>query len=288
MKINGALSLLAMLLAFACNHKKDEGVELKLHLPAGKSFEYNTDMVVEQTANEQKATTVLKVNLIISAADSSADSTKRLKAVYDRLARQEKTPTKDLKTDTETPLKDSGMGLTTPGQILNTLFLNMKGKSVFIHLDAADSIDAITGLEQTGEQIAAGLNLPENEKAAVSAAYRQYFSEEALKDLLMPAFAIYPGHKVKEGEQWQKTSAIKAMATINLNITTTYTLKSHKGSKAVVDINSKMGTGNVKGTQTGTATIDTDTGLVTDVVFEQVLSGEINAISKIKISSRAK
>ncbi len=288
MRINGALALLALLLVFACNDKKEEGIELKLHLPAGKSFEYNTDMVVEQTANDQKATTVLKMNLIISAADSSADSTKRLKAVYDRLARQEKTPTKDLKTDTETPLKDSGMGLTTPQQILNALFMNMKGKSFIIDLDAKDSIAAISGLEQTGEQITAGLNLPQNEKEAVSAAYRQYFSEAALKDLLMPAFAIYPGHPVKEDEQWQKTSAIKVMATINLDITTTYTLKSLKGSKAVVDISSKMGTGNVKGTQTGTATIDTDTGLVTDVVFEQVLSGEINAVSKIKISSRAR
>jgi predicted RNase H-related nuclease YkuK (DUF458 family) len=108
---------------------------------------------------------------------------------------------------------------------------------------------------------------------------------------------MYPDNAVKAGDSWN--IEITAMiSNMNTSVKTKYTLKEISGNIAAVAVESDMEMnpgmgmeGKLAGTQTGTITIDTETGLpltsdmlqnITGVVKAQGMDVQMEMTSKIK------
>ena len=142
-------------------------------------------------------------------------------------------------------------------------------------------IKAINGTERLVEALAnAGGTSPAS--AAMVAAFKEQYGEEAQKKSFEQLWKIYPDKPVNVGESWKISMSIPVMVT-EIRGDITYTLKSTDEKNAYLDVSAdlKMQSENesmpmdVNGSQAGTMTVDLATGVILNSEITQSFSGTV-------------
>ena len=169
--------------------------------------------------------------------------------------------------------------------MLSKMFNEMLGKS-FTALIASDgSVKSISGMEAIGKSMSNAVANDGQMIAQLGAQMKEQFNDTAMKNILETSFKIYPTTPVRTGNSWD----IENSTTINnLKVVyrSKYTLRSVSRNIATVVVDSKieMNTdsgateaGDMSGSQKGTMTIDTRTGMPVTSEMSGNLQGVIRA-----------
>lgn len=163
---------------------------------------------------------------------------------------------------------------------------NMTGKKFIIKMTKSGKITEVKNIEFVYENLFKGIDgIDEASKEELTKQMKDTFGEESFKSNMELSFPVYPTNNVKAGDKWTANSTIKSGFTLNLN--TEYTLKSVNKESYVLNSKSTLATGNefvniadistrydLKGTMTGTFTVDKKTGWVSNAIIEEKISGD--------------
>ncbi len=84
------------------------------------------------------------------------------------------------------------------------------GETVRLRLNERGEILSVPGIESFADRIFNKLELPPTVNSNVArSALRQWFSEDAMREMMRPIFSIYPDGLVQTGDSWQREAAIQ-------------------------------------------------------------------------------
>ena len=254
----------------------DNGVLLRLNLPKGPVpvLQYDIDQKIQETIQGH----TLNIHQVISmgmAADvlgTDAAGNMNVRFTF-----------RSLKQTMESP------GVKASSQLQDKLSRALVGKSYDAMIDARGHVGSITGLDKVMDAVITAINLPPGPQAtAIESTLKQNFGESAMKENLSRMLATYPEKPVHVGDSWPVTQSISHPYPMTVN--THYRLVSVSGGLTKLVLDSTLATTpgasmaigttktklTMKGTQTGTESLDTKTGWVRDSKLQQNLSGSIS------------
>lgn len=160
------------------------------------------------------------------------------------------------------------------------------GEEVKLEIDQRGEIVNVPGIESFATRVANKLQLPPGINAIdVRAAVRNWFSEDAVREMMRPIFSIYPDGPVQTGDSWIREVPVqRPFPHVQRN---EYELESFNASKAMLSVHSELipldqapdqGGAvqiDVEGSLRGTLQIDRVTGYVVLGELNQQLEGTI-------------
>ncbi len=292
MKLRHAFSGLALICALAsgCSNNTGstasaDGTVLKFDLDKGKKYGYDIEMNSSQNYQGRDFNSKMNFGYDMEVLDKTSEQT-TIRATYTRIAMNIASPGGDISLDSDQPLKDTATnGEIDPSTMMKQMFATMKGKSFTMKVAPDGSITEITGVNEMAEAMANSMNLPEQYKQQMRAAFTQQFNNESLKQSFGNAFNIYPNKPVKPGDKWEKKANVNVAGSPVMS-TTTYTVKEVKGDRVSLDLSADINNGS--GTQSGTMVVDAETGLVIEGTTNQKLTQPMAINSTMKITGREK
>jgi hypothetical protein len=217
---------------------------------------------------------------------------KEIEATYDHILLSMSSPMGEMKYDSKNPQPDGG-GVNMMDSLI--------GKSFVMSVAQDGQIIKVNGLDA----IVASFNLDNNPAAQQN--IKSQLNDTAIRMMMQSSFDMYPGHKVKVGDTWNKKQQM-TVSGININMENTYTLKSVENGKATLAVTSdlnlpktEMGVDSAKtqmelaGKQDGTIELDIATGQVissktiSDIKGKMTMQNvpeNINIKSTITVSSK--
>ena len=169
-------------------------------------------------------------------------------------------------------------------QMLSKMFGEMLGKSFFAVIAPDGSVQSVTGMEAIGERMTNAIAGDGQMIAQLGAQMKEQFNDSAMKNMLEQSFKFYPANPVRVGNSWNVENAT-SISNFNVINKSKYTLRSINRNIATVAVDAKIEMnpdssameGNVGGTQKGTMTIDTRTGIPLTSNFTQNIKGSVKA-----------
>lgn len=253
-------------------------ITLRFNPDKGSKYEYQMEMIqkINQTIMGQKMdmdqTMAFTYNMdVIERTATETTIEFEYKEVVYNLASSMINMKYDSKSNAEPANEMDGMMAKIFGSLLNKKF------SAVLALDG--SVKSVSGMDAIIDDMMKAVGGGNDMMAQqLSKQMTQQFSDEAMKASFEQSFKIYPGKAIKAGDSWnvvQKTGA----GTLNMDINTTYSLKSADSNTAYADVQSTisgMG-GQLTGTQQGTIEFDLKSGLPMTSKVNQKASGKISA-----------
>ena len=279
---NALLLLATATLLFAqtsCNNEGEgntagggDAIDLKLNLQPGKTYAYTTetDMEIEQSMMGQNIKTennsTMVYNYDVTAGEGNG---KDIKVTYTRVSTKMKNAMMNMEYDSADSTKNNsemkGMG-------------KMVGKSFTMKVNEQGEINEIMGLDE----------LMQTDDAVANAQMKTMFNDTAMRGLMQQSLNVFPGKAVKPGDTWTKTYTLD-MAFMQMNMNTTYTLKSVSDGIAHLDMDTKIdGNGasntgqmkglnmNLKGDAKGTMDVMVASGLIKESEIKQEINGDVS------------
>jgi hypothetical protein len=272
----------------SCSNNKNDTADFRFNLQKGKTYEYNMDYDMEQNMQDQEINTNLKGNYTL---DVTADdgNIKTLKTTYQRIAMNVAMPGRTMSIDSDKADTASKGEINDPGQLMNAMFSALKGKSFMMKVDKEGKVLEVTGLNELAQAMVSSMNLKPEMRSMAQQAFSQQFNEQSVKDMFSQSFNIFPNKPVKAGDTWEKS--FSGSATLPIQMTTNYTVKSIDGDFVILDSRSNLNFGDdnkMSGTQSGTMKVNAKTGLVEDGTFEQKVTGNMSMSTKGRITGKEK
>ncbi|MFT5285923.1 MAG: hypothetical protein ACI8TQ_002091 [Planctomycetota bacterium] len=160
------------------------------------------------------------------------------------------------------------------------------GEEVKLEIDQHGEIVSVIGIEAFATRVANKLQLPAGIDAVeVRASVRNWFSEDAVREMMRPIFSIYPDGPVQTGDSWVREVPVqRPIPHVQRN---EYELESFDARKAILSVRSELipleqesnqdGAViiDVEGTLRGTLHLDRATGYVVLGEIYQELEGTI-------------
>ena len=251
-------------------------VKLSFNPEKGAKYEYQTEMIqnIKQSVMGQEIPMETEVNMtyLIEIKDKMPQEI-HVHFAYKDIAYIISNPMMKMKYDSKNPADN-------PSEIDRTLervFRNLINKPFLVVITPDGTVKSVTELD-AGTENTTVTSSNWQVDAQIVTQINQQFSGDAMKSTFEQLFKIYPTNTVKVGDSWN----IENMTTMNnmsTNVKTRYTLKEISRNIATVIVESDMemdpGTvmeGKLAGTQIGTMTIDTETGLpLTNDMSQNVL-----------------
>jgi len=263
----------------SCNPEKT--VDLKLNFKTGDKYLYTTQ--ADQTIGYQGFSMNQKIIMeMIYSCNADSAGIKAIEATYSRIFMSATSPMGETEYDSKASGRDTaGMNMMD----------NLIGKSFVMNITPDGQIVKVSGLDD----IIASFNMDNNPAAQQS--MKKQLSDTAIRMMMQSSFDMYPGHKVKVGDTWNKKQQT-AISDININMENTYTLKSVEKDKAILSVASdlnlpktEMSTDaaqtqmELSGRQEGTIELDIATGqvisskIVSDIKGKMAMQGTSQDIS---------
>ena len=241
-------------------------VKLSFNPPKGAKYEYQTETI--QDAKQSVMGQEIPVETEIS--------TKYLMEIMDKTPQetQVKFTFKDISYIISSPMMKMGYDSKNPvenpsdmDQMLTKMFSKMIDQSFMMVIAPDGSVKSLTGMDAIGVSMVDAIASDGQMIAQLGAQLKQQFNDEAMKNTFEQSFKIYPANAVRTGNSWNMENTLN-VNNMNTDISTKYTLKSVSRNMATVAVDGKLEMtpgagmeGKLAGTQTGTMTIDTGTGL---------------------------
>ena len=288
MNLPGLIAAFAIMVCASCSNNKNDTADFRFNLQKGKTYEYNMDYDMEQNMQDQEINTNLKGNYTL---DVTADdgNIKTLKTTYQRIAMNVAMPGRTMSIDSDKVDTASKGEINDPGQLMNAMFSALKGKSFMMKVDKEGKVLEVSGLTELAQAMVSSMNLKPEMRSMAQQAFSQQFNEQSVKDMFSQSFNIFPNKPVKAGDTWEKS--FSGSATLPIQMTTNYTVKSIDGDFVILDSKSNLNFGDdnkMSGTQSGTMKVNAKTGLVEDGTFEQKVTGNMSMSTKGRITGKEK
>jgi len=281
LRILTALSILAFMLTLAACKPKD--FTLRLHLKTGDTFHVTTtthqkmsETIMGQQMNLDQEIT-MGYTWEVTSVDDQGNAT--ITITYDRVAMKQTqngtTMAYDSDKDEQPPAFFKGMDA-------------MVGKSFELVISPQGKVVEINGLDEMFRQMAADSGMAEEEANAFAEGLSNAFGEDAVQSQLDAMFSYYPQQPLKVGSTWEGDVTTKMLVPMDMH--NTYTVKSWEDNTAVIEVSSTFETNpnetqqsgaefdiayDLKGTQNGTLTVDTKTGMLSASKLEQHIEGKL-------------
>lgn len=251
-----------------------DGIELKLNFKPGDKYMYSTQVNQKVSSFGVNADQTLLMEMIYAYAGEEG-ANKKLDIIYDHVMIKILSPMGQTTYDSKgTEKKDGSLAF------MDSLI----GKSFSISIAPNGDITKVEGLGNVIGSIA------QNADAGTKEALNSQFSDTAIRLMMQNSFDLYPGKKVKVGEQWGKKTTM-SFSGINVNVENTYTLKSVEGDRATVAVLSAMNLPKtdmgsaagvpmqmeMSGKQEGTMEVEQSTGRIISGKTTQTINGKISA-----------
>lgn len=144
------------------------------------------------------------------------------------------------------------------------------------------------GLEEQIDDLVSRLDYPDNVKDQLKAQFTKSFGDDAWKGNMESLFKIYPTQKVAENDEWQSGYTITSM--LDAKVESTYKLEEVKGNVITITGNGNLSTQSeepmvlngvpatmdLKGSQTSTYQLSSDTGWIKEATIKSDISGSIS------------
>jgi hypothetical protein len=277
----------------SCNSGSNaEAIDLKLNFKTGDKYLYTTQ--IDQNIGIMQGLSMNQNMVMEMMYNCKSDSAgvKDIEATYNHILISMTSPMGEMKYDSKDPKQDaSGMNM------MDSLI----GKSFMMSIAPDGQIIKVSGLDA----IVASFNMDSNPAAQQS--IKSQLNDTAIRMMMQSSFDMYPGHKVKVGDTWNKKQQM-TVSGINISMENRYTLKSVENGKATLSVISdlslpktEMGADSAKtqmelsGKQDGTIELDIATGQVissktiSDIKGKMTMQNtpeDINIKSTISVSSK--
>jgi hypothetical protein len=260
-------------------------LELKVSLEKGQEFKQvmTIDQTIEQTMMNQTQTVqqkhVLEATQRVESVDEAGVAT--VTYIYDAIAIEQTTPMGAMKYSSRAEGEQ-----THPGA---AVYSAVVGSEVTMKIHPDGSVTGVTGTDALVEKVSATIDMPEGPmREQALAGIKEQFGPERIAETQQQFLDYVPGKPVAEGDTW--TSETTSDTGMTLLITTEYTLESAGAGEAVLDASGTIATpeggftqqagpltmtGEMSGTQEGTLTVDTATGLVKHQEVTQKITGTL-------------
>ena len=257
--------------------------KLSYNLKQGETYRQNisTNMLIKQSMMGQtmEVNTFMEMHAAFKVIELTAAGYK-FEAVYSKItANTSISGMGDMKYSSEEDAE------TTPGfENMSKLFKALKNNPFTVEMTKEGEVIGVAGLTALCEKIIADLDVGDAVKEQLQASIEQQFNDDAF--IAQFKCFVYPDKALSAGDSWTQRSTINNM--VELNMETTYTVKSISGAELVLDVSSTVeareqgveiqGTpamANITGTQKGTAVIHLATGWLSSSEVTQTMKGEI-------------
>ena len=274
-------------------------VALKFNPEKGSKYDYNTTVVqkINMSVMGQNMETVLNVGILYDFVinDKTSEEVKTT-VTYKEMSLNSQNPMMPMSYSSKTPKANPTEAETAIGKF----FSAMIDVPIGITFAPEGKVKGVSGFEKIADEItkAMGSNAAANGMANMM---KEQFSEEMMKQSMEQSFNVYPDKPVKIGDSWTKSASVP-MKPLDIKSEIVYTLKSIDKNNALVGIAAdlKMDSSpntaasmNLKGTQTGTMTIDLKSGIIKSSEVTLKLSGtvannpfEMDATSNLSITEK--
>ena len=241
-------------------------VKLSFNPEKGKKYEYQTVAIQNIKQNVMGQEIPVEVEMSTKYLMEIKDKTSQeitVQFTYHEMAYIVSSPMMKMGYDSKNPVENP----TDIDKMLGKMFEKMIGQSVMVVIAPDGSVKSLSGMDAIGESMISAISADGQMIAQLGAQMKQQFNDNAMKSSFEQMFKIYPGNAVKVGESWtvENTTVINNM---NTGLKTKYTLKSVSKNIATIavageiEMNPGAGMeGKLTGTQTGTMTVDTQTGV---------------------------
>ena len=257
-------------------------VKLSINPEKGKKYEYQTETTqnVKQSVAGQEFLVEMETNTrFLQEIKDKTPQEITVQYTYQDMAYIVSSPMVKMFYDSKTPSENPS----DIDQMLSKMFGKMMGQS-FVAVYAPDgSVKSLIGMDRIAESMVDAIAGDGPMIAQLGAQMKQQFNDEVMKNMFEQSFKIYPDNAVKPGDTWNKnlSTTVNNMST---GFKTKYTLKSVSKNVATITFSSEiemnppaeMGMeGKISGTQTGTMTVDTKTGLPLTLNANQEITGAL-------------
>lgn len=251
--------------------KSEQKAMLSFAPKKGKKYEYvmNTvqDIEMEQMGQKMNSKNNIGFTYLMAVGDKDKNNNITVVTTFKRIVFSAESPMGNMSYDsdnadtTDNPM--TGMMTKAFGSLVNksiTLMVNDKGEVV-----------ALSGMEAILADMVKNMGLDTLPEAGqILAQLKNQFSDDQFKKTFDEMLRILPGKSINIGESWDIETE-KNMMNMGIKTKSTYTLKEMKDKSAVVSLTSafdvtKSGAElqgsemKMNGTQSGTITVDTETG----------------------------
>jgi len=255
-------------------------IDLKYDLKQGQTFKILTvlDQKIEQEMMGQSIETVQKITFgtdykVISTNPEYYD----VKCTYYRVGYFVSATGMEISYDSETDTETTNPA-TAP-------FAAMLNKSFSMHLTPSGQVLKVKGVDQLLDDIVNSVELPEDKKTQLKTQLSSQFGEKSQMKSQEQVFKFFPETgRASKGDQWTYNTTL---ASYDIDMVNSYTLKSYDPSKAEIEVMSEMLPGSftqmsngmevemtLGGKQLGTFFVDRDSGMIRQGVINQDLKGE--------------
>ena len=241
-------------------------VKLSFNPPKGAKYEYQTEMIQDAKQSvmgqEIPVETEVSMNYLMEIMDKTPQET-TVQITYQEVAYIISSPMMNMGYDSKNPIENPS----DFDQMLAKMFSKILGQSFVLVIAPDGSVKSVTGMDAIGESMSSAIASDGQMIAQLGAQMKLQFNDDAMKNTFEQSFKIYPADAVRTGNSWntKNTMTVNGM---NTDISTKYTLKSVSRNVATIAVEGEVEMtpgagmeGKVAGTQSGTMTVDTGTGL---------------------------
>jgi hypothetical protein len=169
-------------------------------------------------------------------------------------------------------------------------FSGLKGASFYMIVTPNGAIKSVAGIDIMLNKMAAKMTTDTSQVKQIKDALSKQFSAEVVKQTMESSFKIYPDRAVKIGDSW--TVDTKMQMSMPIETITQYTLKEVQDGIAILSVKgtlvskgnfeamgNKMET-DLKGTNSGEASLDIKTGIVLNSHLRVELYGKMKSMGQ--------
>jgi len=256
-------------------------ISLSFNPERGAKYEYQTDMSqnAKQSVMGQEIPMVMEqsIKYLMEITEKTAQEiTARI--TYNEMTFSMSNPMMRVEYDSKKPV-ESHTGMVDP--IFAKMFGAMMGQSLTAVFSPDGSVKSVTGMEAIGERMINAIAGENPMFAQMGEQMKQQFNDDAMSSTFEQSFKIYPANRVNVGTSWNVDGSTM-VNNMNTGYKNKYTLKEVNNNMAIIavegeiEMNPGAGVdGKITGTQTGTFTIDTRTGMPTTSEISQNSKGSI-------------
>jgi len=268
---------------------------LKFNYENGKGYDYemisNIDQTVMGSTQKIDLTTYYSMNVI---ADNGSEKT--IRTSFERFKMNMQVMGVNIDVDTDVPVQNESNNVEeNPLTFVNRIFSAVKGQKFVMKIDEEGKVLKVEGFKEMAQSIADSMNLNEERKAQMIAAFNQQFNEKNTAEQFERILYIFPNKMVKVGDSWdKKTTTSGPMGGV---YNSTYIVKDIEGDMVTLEESTRISAldddqRKMEGTQTGTMIVDSRSGLVVSANSDLNISSttgntKIEMKGKTKIKGKA-
>jgi len=275
-------------------------ISLSFNPERGARYEYHTEATqnIKQSVMGQEipTTVIMNTKYLMEIVDKTAQEV-TVRFTYSELEYILSSPMMVMAYDSKSPAEN----LTGIDQMLGRMFGGMIGQSLTAVFAPDGSVKSVTGMEAIGENMVRAVANDGPMGAQFGAQMRQQFNDDAIKGMFEQSFKLYPAGTVSVGASWD-TEIMTMASNMNVGVKTKYTLREVNNNIATVAVEGETEMtiagmeGKIAGTQTGTMTINTRTGIpatgeitqnARGTIVAQEMNVQMEMVSNVKMTIRA-